>query len=502
MDVKKSDIGGVLLKIPEITNEDLSEMLNRSFDGLKIIYVVDAARRLGVFDKASKPAKASDLCASLGIEEMTGTIFLNALVKLGFLECRDGFYSNSEISDNFMCSDSPMSQKNKIDFITRNLGHWSNLVSILREGQPIQKLDDIFKPEKLPMMLEGNYGGSVGLVVRMLSEKIDMTSVKDIMGIGAGSLLYIIGMNLSFEGTKGSVIEREVFSEPGSSLISRYGTDTRMIIGDYKKSLEGQYDLVFSSLTHACLESEIAESVSAGLRAGGYLVVRRTLPEVAMDPFRDLDINLTRLEVIPKGVIHHHGDEHAVEYIARMTENGVCLIDRFNFLPGSEVLIFRKYRGGADVERNGTHIPSQLREGISQEGCLHRRIAPRQGERTRHRVRSRKYKPPFRRDLRPRGRRGFQYGDAPQARYGMLLEGYCQRGCRAEGLQRTRLRGKVRHGLHVPVSRDVLGLRRKGYGKAFQGSMRVHRTHLRRHYRGEEDRRGSGLHDEAVLRDK
>ena len=332
-----------LLAVPDVTNEEFAAYLNECFDGLKSVYVLDTAIELNVFDKTQNIRACDELCDELGIERMTGKLLLDCLANMGLLYSDDGSYVNTPIAEDFLCTDSPMKQFRKIGFIFRNLEHWQNLTGILKDGQPIQKVGEIFKPEKLPMMLESNLGGSVGLVLEMLEEKIDLDSIESVMGIGAGALQYLLGFTHEYPGIKGAVIEREAFLQPGTEMIEKYGNESvEMVVGDYKRSLEGTYDLVFTSLTHAALETDIAESISAGLNPGGYFVVRRNLPEVSMDPFRDLDINLTRLEIIPKGVLHHHGDEHAVEYIENLGKTGVHLIDRFDFLEGSEVLIFRK----------------------------------------------------------------------------------------------------------------------------------------------------------------
>lgn len=338
----KTQIKRDLQYIPKITNEDLSDYLNDCLNGLKRSYLLQTALSIGVFDCMDVPKTGKDACEELEIDPLIGIIFLDALASMGLLEYKDSYYTNSELSTNFLTKLSPMPQHGNIGFIFRNLRHWENLEKILHNGQPLVKVSDIFTEEKTCEMMENCRGGSVGMILDLLNDRLDMNTIGTFLSIGAGGTLYTIAASQRWPWISGTIIDRECFIKPGEALIREYGTNTKMISGDYKYSLPGKFDLIFSSLTHACLETNIAESISQGLSKGGHLVVRRYLPEISMDPLRDLDINLTRLDVIPKGVRHHHDDENGRLYIRSMQKNGVYLIDRFDYDSRTEILIFER----------------------------------------------------------------------------------------------------------------------------------------------------------------
>jgi O-methyltransferase/methyltransferase family protein len=95
-----------------------------------------SAVEMGVFTElAKRPEGLEELTGRLGLHARSSRDFLDALVALGFLERRDGTYSNTRDTDLFL-------DKHKTSYIGgileminhRSYGHWGNLTEGLRTG--------------------------------------------------------------------------------------------------------------------------------------------------------------------------------------------------------------------------------------------------------------------------------------------------------------------------------------------------------------------------------
>jgi hypothetical protein len=101
-----------------------------------------SAVEMGVFTElAKRPEGLEELTGRLGLHARSARDFLDALVALGFLERRDGKYSNAQDTDVFL-------DKRKTSYIGgilemcnhRSYGHWNHLTEGLRTGLPQNEL--------------------------------------------------------------------------------------------------------------------------------------------------------------------------------------------------------------------------------------------------------------------------------------------------------------------------------------------------------------------------
>ena len=97
-----------------------------------------SAVEMEVFTELAKhPEDLKSLTGRLGLHPRSAQDFLDALVALGFLERRDGVYSNTPSTDLFLDKKKPTYIGGILEMSNSRLyGHWSNLTAALRTGQP------------------------------------------------------------------------------------------------------------------------------------------------------------------------------------------------------------------------------------------------------------------------------------------------------------------------------------------------------------------------------
>ncbi len=97
-----------------------------------------SAVEMEVFTELAKhPEDLETLTGRLGLHPRSSRDFLDALVSLGFLERKNGVYSNAPETDLFLDKNKPSYIGGMLEMANRRLfKHWNNLTTALRTGQP------------------------------------------------------------------------------------------------------------------------------------------------------------------------------------------------------------------------------------------------------------------------------------------------------------------------------------------------------------------------------
>jgi len=97
-----------------------------------------SAVEMEVFTELAKhPEDLDTLTGRLGLHPRSSRDFLDALVALGFLERKDGTYSNTPSADLFLDKHKPSYIGGMLEMANARLfKHWNNLTQALRTGQP------------------------------------------------------------------------------------------------------------------------------------------------------------------------------------------------------------------------------------------------------------------------------------------------------------------------------------------------------------------------------
>jgi hypothetical protein len=97
-----------------------------------------SAVEMGLFTElANRPEGLEAVQGRLGLHPRSARDFLDALVALGFLERRDGIYSNTPATDLFLDKSKPSYIGGVLEMANHRLyGFWGHLTEALRTGQP------------------------------------------------------------------------------------------------------------------------------------------------------------------------------------------------------------------------------------------------------------------------------------------------------------------------------------------------------------------------------
>jgi len=154
---------------------------------------------------AHGPENLERLGGRLGLHPRSTRDFLDALVALGFLERRDGVYSNTPASDLFLDKRKPSYIGGILEMANRRLyGHWNNLTTALRTGLPQNETSrgepDLFAalyadPERLKVFLRAMSGISRGANLAIAS-KFPWADYKTVVDVGPaqGDLLVQVAL--------------------------------------------------------------------------------------------------------------------------------------------------------------------------------------------------------------------------------------------------------------------------------------------------------------------
>src|ERR1700691_6468277 len=101
-----------------------------------------SAVEMGLFTElAQRPESLEDVQARVGLHPRSARDFLDTLVALGFLERRDGKYSNTRDTDLFLDKRKPSYIGGILEMCNhRSYGHWKHLTEGLRTGLPQNEL--------------------------------------------------------------------------------------------------------------------------------------------------------------------------------------------------------------------------------------------------------------------------------------------------------------------------------------------------------------------------
>jgi O-methyltransferase domain/Dimerisation domain len=165
-----------------------------------------SAVELGVFTELAGNAQdLATLGGRLGLHPRSGRDFLDALVALGFLERRDGKYSNTPSTDLYLDKKKPSYMGGILEMAGGRLyGHWGNLTTALRTGEQQNEtkgggkspFDELYAvPERLKGFLRAMTGISHG-ANRAIAGKFPWRKYKTAVDVGTaqGDLIVQVAL--------------------------------------------------------------------------------------------------------------------------------------------------------------------------------------------------------------------------------------------------------------------------------------------------------------------
>ncbi|MGI5282888.1 methyltransferase [Nonomuraea polychroma] len=258
---------------PEELNQAPGAMLD--LIGAMAFRAAGTAQRLGVFE--ALPATVDDLAGKLDVAERPLTVLLDALVRFGYLNCRDGHYALGSAAEGFA---SGLALWHDV------IGElWTGLEEAVRTGHP---------PEPYYPWLERRPGTSRAFhdmlagMARALAPAI-VAAAPEVSGrlldVGGGHAIYSIAFCQAAPGLTATVVDLPGALEEGRARVEEAGLGDRitLIPGDVGDAIEVRYDaaLLFN-VCHGLAPEDAAALVARAadaLEPGGALLV--------LEPFAD-----------------------------------------------------------------------------------------------------------------------------------------------------------------------------------------------------------------------
>lgn len=256
--------------------------LIQSYRAAKLLFT---AARLDVFTKLENRALTpSELARRVGCRHRPTAVFLDALAALGFLRKKDGRFSNTHFSRQFLMRRSPQFLGDNLTYQDKLWQAWGDLEDVLRTDKPQRSLGALLGDG--PGFTESYIRGMENIARRPASELAGLVAgpaPTSMLDVGAGSGAYAAAFLRAHPELEATLLDlpgtlkmtRRMMAAQPPALRKR----VRYQAGDYHRAAFGNeaYDLILlSHVTHDEGEEEnirLLEKARRALKPGGRVVV-------------------------------------------------------------------------------------------------------------------------------------------------------------------------------------------------------------------------------------
>ena len=247
---------------------------------------------LNVFGRLSPSSKTlSSLAQETGVAENRLETLLTALTCLGLLAYKDGLYSNSPASDDYLVKGKPAYFG---DYFTLQTDQfifpaYKDLGSVIQgEGSPEIWRDYeslMGNPETAERFSRGQHAGSMGPAIA-LSKQIDLSSRKALLDVAGGSGAFTITLCKRNPGLGSTILDFPTALPVAERFITEAGLGDRVefvagnaITGDWPKGCDAVLmSYLFSAVSQNALPV-LLEKAFCALPSGGELVIHDFMVE-------------------------------------------------------------------------------------------------------------------------------------------------------------------------------------------------------------------------------
>ena len=242
----------------ELTPDRIMQ-LGTAFEGSKTLL---SAVELGVFTELAKqPLDVEALRERLGLHPRSVRDFFDALVALGMLDRKNGFYSNTPETDLFLDKAKPSYIGGCLEAINARLYRfWGSLTEALKTGQPQNETKeggDFFgtlyaDQDKLRSFLQAMTGLSMG-ASKAIAQKFPWAEHKSFVDIGSAQGGLAVQVALAHPHLAGGGFDLPVTGQIFQEYVNSFGLSDRLrfIPGDFfKDSLPTADVLIMGHILH------------------------------------------------------------------------------------------------------------------------------------------------------------------------------------------------------------------------------------------------------------
>lgn len=310
--------------------------------------VLLTALELDVFTAVGAGATAAAVASSSGTDAGATGRLLDALASLGFLEKREGVFTNAPLAARFLARGS---RDDARDALKHNLSlwrRWSTLTEAVRAGHAVgvTEMADRGDDWTVPFIAAMHRGAAerAPLVVRTVGTE----GVARMLDVGGGSGAYSIAFARARETLRAEILDLPAVLPIAEGHIAEAGLAGRVStrVGDLRTDdLGSGYDLVLlSSICHMLGPEENRGLLTRAARAlapGGRVVVSDfVLDEDGTAPRQAVLFSLNMLVGTPSGRSYRES-----EYRAWLEEAGLVGIERVRLRGPAHLVIGRRPPG-------------------------------------------------------------------------------------------------------------------------------------------------------------
>ena len=276
------------------------------------------ANRLRVFDCLADGGQSADaVAATLHLDPRSTTLFLRALVGLGFLKEEAGRFENTPVAAVFLVSSRPAFMGNVIKYSDQLYGAWGQLEDAVRFGKPALPAETYLgeDPARTRNFVIAMHERALG-IARVLVSVLDLQGRRSMLDVGGGPGTYSVLLTERYPGLRSEVIELPGVAAVARELVAAAGASERVTLrdGDYHNADfgSGKDVVLMSGMFHR--ESEQAcraliQRAADCLEPGGLLVVSDVFTdEGGVLPTFAAMFGLNMMLTAPNGGVHADAD--------------------------------------------------------------------------------------------------------------------------------------------------------------------------------------------------
>lgn len=245
--------------------------------------VLFTAASMDLFSATSgKHAGAARIASAKGLDPRAATIFLNALVSMGFLKKSAAGYRNSKLAEEFLVPGSRNYVGNNLQYQDIIWNAWSELAGVIKTGEPPEDLTSLLMNR--PGFVEGYIRGMDNIAAGPAAEIVRLAGKKplgEMLDVGGGPGTYTAAFLKANPGMRGTILDLPATLKVTRKILKANPLRGRVRLkpGDYHTADYGcgRHDLVLlSHITHDEGPEEVLNMLRkshTALKPGGRVVI-------------------------------------------------------------------------------------------------------------------------------------------------------------------------------------------------------------------------------------
>jgi len=229
--------------------EALSDDFNKMIRGYMQSRIVVTGIELDVFTVIDKGADTAKVAEKLGIDPRATDILLNALTSIELLTKDDGVFNNTAMSDKFLRSDAPESQRAGLMHQVGLWNRWAKLTDVVRTGIPAKEnLDTEEKQVERAEIFMAAMHLHASPTVPSTVDAINLNGIKRVLDVGGGPGNYSVAFARKKPDITVTLLDRPHVTPISRRYVDESEVSDRIdyIGGDMLEADFGEnYDLVF-----------------------------------------------------------------------------------------------------------------------------------------------------------------------------------------------------------------------------------------------------------------